>query len=104
LKQSNVGISITDNINNFFPSSDGILDSNTFAKLADFISFSITGKKIIVISFILSFLYNAAGLFFAIQNLLTPIIAAILMPLSSISVVLFTTLAVNFIAKRKGLI
>ncbi|MBI1937787.1 MAG: heavy metal translocating P-type ATPase metal-binding domain-containing protein [Ignavibacteriales bacterium] len=104
LKQSDVGISITDNINNFSPSSDGILDSNSFAKLADFISFSITGKKIIVISFILSFLYNAAGLFFAIQNLLTPIIAAILMPLSSISVVLFTTLAVNFIAKRKGLI
>jgi Cu+-exporting ATPase len=36
--------------------------------------------------------------------MLSPIIAAILMPLSSISVVLFATLSTNFVAKKLKLI
>lgn len=104
LKQSDIGISISDNTNNFSPACDGILDSVSFHRIKDFITFSKTSKKIIIASFVLSFIYNLIGLGFAFQGLLSPLIAAILMPISSISVVLFTTAATNLIAKRRGLI
>ncbi len=104
LKQSDAGISISDDTNNFSPACDGILDSDSFYRLKDFIAFSKTSKKIIIVSFILSFVYNLIGLGFAFQGLLSPLIAAILMPISSVSVVLFTTAATNLIARRRGLI
>ena len=104
LKQSDVGISISDNTNNFSPACDGILDSSSFSRLKDFIKFSQTGNKIIITSFILSLIYNAIGLSFAFRGLLSPLVAAVLMPVSSISVVVFTTLATNLIAKKRGLI
>ncbi|MCX7876037.1 MAG: heavy metal translocating P-type ATPase metal-binding domain-containing protein [Melioribacteraceae bacterium] len=104
LKQSDVGISISDNTNNFSPASDGILESNSFSLLNKFINFSKSTKKIIIISFVLSLIYNIIGLTFAFEGKLTPLIAAILMPVSSISVVVFTTFATNILAKKKGLI
>jgi Cu+-exporting ATPase len=104
LKISNVGVSIAENINNFSPACDGILDAKSFGKLNSFIKFSKTSKNIVIVSFIISFIYNVIGLSFAVQGILSPVISAILMPLSSISVVIFTTLATNIIAKRRGLL
>lgn len=104
LKQSDVGISISDNTNNFSPACDGILDSKSFHRLQKFISFSGTSKKIIIWSFVLSLIYNIFGLGIAFQGTLSPLIAAILMPLSSITAVLFTTITTNVIAKRRGLL
>ncbi|MFZ5948639.1 MAG: heavy metal translocating P-type ATPase [Stygiobacter sp.] len=104
LKQSDVGISITDNTNNFTPASDAILDSQFFRLINVFINFSKTSKKIIIASFVLSIIYNIIGLTFAFEGKLTPLFAAILMPLSSISVVIFTTIATNLLANKKGLI
>ena len=104
LQQSDVGITVSENINNFSPACDGILEAESFIKLKDFIKFSATSKKIIIVSFIISFLYNFIGLSFAVQGTLSPVIAAILMPLSSITVVVFTTFTTNILAKRKGLL
>jgi len=70
-------------------------------RLHEFIVLSSKSMKIIIMSFIFSLLYNIAGLSLAVKGLLTPINAAILMPVSSISVVLFCVIATNFIAKRK---
>ena len=66
----------------------------------DYIKISKTAIKIIKWSFLLSFTYNIIGLYFAITGQLSPVFAAILMPLSSISVVGFTTLATNFAARK----
>jgi Cu+-exporting ATPase len=104
LKQSDVGISISEDTNNFSPACDGILSSESFHLLKDFISFSKTSKKIIISSFVLSLIYNIFGLGFAFQGTLSPLIAAILMPLSSISAVLLTTVSTNVLAKRRGLL
>ena len=103
IKQSDVGISVTENVNNFSPASDAILKAEKFPKINKMLIFSRLSKKIVIISFIISFLYNVVGLSFAVTGQLSPVIAAILMPLSSISVVVFTTLAVNFTAKKLGL-
>lgn len=104
LKQSDIGITISDDTNNFSPACDGILESTSFKLLKIFIAFSKTSKKIIIASFILSLIYNVIGLSFAFEGKLTPLIAALLMPISSISVVVFTTFFTNFFAKRKGLL
>lgn len=104
LKQSDVGITISDNINNFSPACDGILDSKSFKLLSEFISFSKTARKVVIASFIISLLYNVIGLSFAVQGTLSPVIAAILMPISSITAAAFTTFSTSLFAKKKGLL
>ena len=103
LKQSNVGIAITENSNNFSPACDGILDATQFSNLDKFIEFAKSGKQIILLSFVLSILYNVIGLYFAVQGTLSPLIAAILMPCSSISIVLVTYGMSELAALKNGL-
>ncbi|WP_223034950.1 heavy metal translocating P-type ATPase [Hanstruepera marina] len=100
LAQSNVGIAISENVNVFSPACDAILDATKFNKLYQFIKASKSAIKIIKWSFVLSFIYNIIGLYFAVTGQLAPVIAAILMPLSSISIVVFTTIATNLIGRK----
>lgn len=104
LRQSDAGIAITDDVNNFTPLSDAILAGSELGKLPQFISLCRANKRIVIASFILSIVYNVAGLFFAVQGNLSPLIAAILMPASSISILLVTFGSSGFIAKRLGLL
>ncbi|HIP48622.1 MAG TPA: HAD family hydrolase [Lutibacter sp.] len=101
LAQSNVGIAISEDINVFSPACDGILDASLFEKLPTFLSLSKKTIRIIKWSFRLSFLYNFVGMYFAITNQLTPLVAAILMPLSSITIVIFVTLMTNLFANKR---
>jgi Cu+-exporting ATPase len=100
LKQSNVGIAVTDQANYFSPACDVIMDGQVFNKLDEFINFAKSSKKVILGSFVISVVYNIVGLYFAVQGDLSPVIAAILMPISSISIVLFTTTASSIFALR----
>ena len=100
LAQSNVGIAISENVNIFSPACDGILDATRFTELFSYIVASKKAIKIIKWSFILSLAYNVVGLYFAVTGQLEPVIAAILMPLSSVSVVAFTTVATNLLGKK----
>ncbi len=102
LAQANFGIAISENTNVFSPACDAILDASKFKELPRFLDLTKKTIKIIKMSFLLSFLYNIVGMFFAISGQLSPIIAAILMPLSSISVVVFVTILTNLISKYKG--
>lgn len=104
LRQSDIGISISEDKSNFSPSCDGILEAKSFDLFTKFLNFAIYSKKIIIASFVISFVYNFFGLYFAISGNLTPILAAILMPISSISIVIFTTTGTNLYAKKRGLI
>ena len=103
LKQSEVGVSISEDVNTFSPACDAIIDASMFDSLPRFIKYCRSSITVIIISFIISFLYNLVGLSFAVQGLLSPILAAILMPLSSITVVVFVTAATNLIALREKL-
>jgi len=99
LNESNVGIVIADNVFNFSPACDAILQSKQFARLHKYIGFTHQSMKIVRAGFLISFLYNLVGLSFAVQGNLTPIVAAILMPISSFSVVLFASFSVSLSAK-----
>ncbi|MBI1766969.1 MAG: heavy metal translocating P-type ATPase metal-binding domain-containing protein [Bacteroidetes bacterium] len=101
LKQSDVGIAITDNVGVFTPACDGILNGHKLSSLDKFISLAKSSTVILKSAFVISFLYNAVALGFAVTGNLTPLTAAVLMPLSSISVVGFSSIAVNTVAKHK---
>ena len=101
LAQSNVGISISENVNVFSPACDGILDASQFEKIDFFLKFSKNAMRTIYMSFGLSLLYNVIGLSFAISGNLLPIIAAIIMPLSTITIVSFVTIMSNIYASKK---
>jgi len=90
LKQSEVGIAVAEDNNTFTPASDGILDALQVTKLAGFLNYAKFGKKVILSSFVLSILYNLIGLSYAVTGTLSPLVAAILMPCSSISIILWT--------------
>jgi Cu+-exporting ATPase len=101
LKESHVGITIADNVYHFSPACDGILDSGRFQQLPGFIRFSHTAMSIAKAGFILSFIYNIIGISFAAAGLLTPLISAILMPLSSVTVVTFATSSTLLMARMQ---
>ncbi|HEX5025332.1 MAG TPA: HAD-IC family P-type ATPase, partial [Agriterribacter sp.] len=90
LLQSDVGIAVSEQTNNFTPASDAIIAAGQLHALSRFIALARMNKKIVLASFIFSILYNVIGLYFAVQGNLLPVIAAILMPASSISIVLLS--------------
>lgn len=99
LAQSNIGISISENVNVFSPACDAILEANEFQKLHYFLNLSIKAMTTIKMSFGLSLLYNVVGLSFAITGNLKPLVAAIIMPLSTITIVSFVTIMSNYYAR-----
>jgi Cu+-exporting ATPase len=99
LKQSDVGIALADDCNNFTPASDAIMDARQLGRLKRFIRLCKANKQIVIASFILSIAYNIVGLSFAVQGLLSPMIAAILMPASSLSILLVTFGSSNIAAR-----
>jgi Cu+-exporting ATPase len=100
LAQSNVGISLSENVNVFSPACDGILDAVQFDKIDFFLKYSKNAMRTIYMSFGLSLLYNVVGLSFAVTGNLLPIVAAIIMPLSTITIVSFVTIMSNYYASR----
>ena len=100
LMQSDVGISLSENINVFSPACDAILDASNFKNIKTYLTLSKQATKIIKYSFALSLCYNIIGLYFAVTGQLEPVIAAILMPLSSITIVVFTTVMTNILGRK----
>lgn len=101
LAQSNIGISISENVNVFSPACDGILDASQFQKIGFFLQYSKNAMVTIYMSFGLSLLYNVVGLSYAVSGNLLPIVAAIIMPLSTITIVSFVTVMSNIFANKK---
>ncbi|MBS1773174.1 MAG: heavy metal translocating P-type ATPase metal-binding domain-containing protein [Bacteroidetes bacterium] len=103
LQQSNVGITLSDDINNFSPSCDAILDASKISKFSSLLRLANAAKHIINTAFVISILYNVVGLTISMQGLMSPMIAAILMPISTLSIVMISTGISSIVAKRHGL-
>ncbi|MEI7490018.1 MAG: heavy metal translocating P-type ATPase metal-binding domain-containing protein [Bacteroidota bacterium] len=103
LYESDCGISIADDVYHFSPSCDAILEARQFRKLSTFLIFSKLSRRIVIMSMLFSFSYNIVGLSFAISGNLTPIVSAILMPLSSVSVITLITVATYFASVKTKL-
>ena len=89
LKQSDVGVAVVESISAFSPASDIIMGAGMVAQLGAVLRFSKSAVKIVRLSFLMSGFYNVIGISIAASGFLSPVVCAILMPLSSISVVAF---------------
>jgi len=99
LRQSDTGIALSESGNPFTPASDAILDSRRLYLLPAFIRYCRAEKKIVMTSFAVSILYNIIGLSFAVRGALSPMVAAILMPSSSLTIFLLTYGCSNLAAR-----
>lgn len=101
-KSSDIGIAVADDVFSFSPACDVIIQANQISQLDKIIRYIKQSMQIVKLSILISLLYNAVGIYFATTGLLTPIFAAVLMPLSSISVVAFVTVLTNLMAPKLG--
>lgn len=101
LMQADVALTVADKAYHFSPASDAVLEASQFARLARFIGFTKTSLNIVKLSFVISFFYNVIGVSIALTGNLSPVIAAILMPISSVSVVAFATFVTRATGKAK---
>lgn len=100
LAQSNVGVSVSENVNVFTPASDAILDASMFSNINYFLLYSKNAIKTIKMSYVLALTYNVVGLSFAVSNHLSPLVAAILMPISTATMISFVTIMSNYYSKK----
>ena len=103
LKQSDVAVSVTENTLNFTPASDAIISGGTLNSLINILKLSNDSVLTIKLSFMISLVYNTIGLTYACKGLITPLFATILMPISSVTVILFTMILTSVFAKKRGL-
>ena len=100
LQKSEVGIVLTEDTNNFTPASDGILAAKNFELLPGFIKLSRKSIQLVHYAYVLAFVYNLIGLSYAVTGTLSPVVAAILMPASSVTIVLFGVGMSSWLAKK----
>jgi P-type Cu+ transporter len=96
LKQSDMGIVVSENTNNFTPACHAIVHASAFGELPRFVAAAKAGVSTIRQSYVIALFYNLIGLSYAVSGHLSPLVAAILMPASSISIVLFGILMGNW--------
>lgn len=87
LKQSNIGVALTEKNNNFTPSADIILSADKLANFYELLEMIKHSQQVIIYCFVFSFIFNIIGLYFSVQGILSPLIAAILMTCSSLSII-----------------
>jgi Cu+-exporting ATPase len=89
LRQADVGVAVVEQIGVFSPASDVILDAAELPHLAQVLRFCQSAARVVRAGFLLSAFYNLAGISIAAAGLLSPVVCAILMPLSSATMVVF---------------
>jgi Cu+-exporting ATPase len=101
LRQSDLGVAVSNADHHFTPSSDAIIRADKLHIFDRFIRFALSGRAIISLCFGYSLIYNAVGIYFAVTGALSPLVAAIIMPASSLSIVGLSWILVQW--KGKGL-
>lgn len=104
LQQCDAGIAVTEDVSLFSPACDAILSGGSFSRLPEFLRFSRASVLVLKTAFVISLIYNVVGISFAASGMLSPMVSAILMPLSSLSVIGFSTLATAWAARHTGVV
>ena len=101
LKQSDAGVAVCDDASAFSPACDAIAEAANLDQLAATLQYARRVMAVVSACFALSFVYNIVGISIAARALLSPLISAVLMPLSSVSVVALATGAATWLAPRR---
>lgn len=102
LRASDVGVAVTDGMHAFAPACDVIMVTDRLSNLTNIMDFSSSTLRILHANIVVSLVYNVMGLGFALSGVLAPVVCAILMPVSSLSVMLLATLLCRRAAWRAG--
>jgi Cu+-exporting ATPase len=87
LAAADVGIAVSDDTACLVPACDAVIRGERLANLPAFLAYARRGRRVIAICFSVSLVYNALGLWLALAGRLTPLATAILMPVSSLTIV-----------------
>jgi Cu+-exporting ATPase len=104
LRQADVGVAVVEKIGAFSPASDVIADGERVHELGRVLRFGRRAEQVVKLNFVVSALYNVVGVGIAASGLLSPVICAILMPLSSITVVTLAWGVTTLAARRERLV
>ncbi len=104
LRQSDVGVAVVEKVGAFSPASDVILEASMVRRLAMLLRFARLSVRVVYVSFAISVVYNVGGISLAARGLFSPLVSAILMPVSSVTVVAFACGATTWAAKRLKLL
>jgi Cu+-exporting ATPase len=77
-----------------------VIAGNRLADLPAFLRYVLRARSVVFACFIVSVAYNAIGLTLALRGSLTPLASAILMPLSSLTIVGLSSGAMRWSARR----
>ena len=101
LKEAWVGVAITENVHAFTPACDVIMVGKSIHELPKFLRFCKNTLRTVKFRFIFSLVYNLVWMTFAVRGELQPIVAALLMPISSITVFSINTLGIRYFARKE---
>ena len=89
LRAAHVGLALSSEAGGFNPACDGVLEAGAIDRLAGLWRLLAGGRALVYGALALAICYNVIGVAFAVAGRLEPVVAAILMPLSSLSVVAY---------------
>lgn len=102
LKQSDVGVAVVENVSAFSPASDVIIAAEMVTRLADVCRYAKQSVRVVRAAFVISAAYNLVGVAIAASGKLSPVVCAILMPVSSVTVVAFACGAATWLGRKVG--
>jgi Cu+-exporting ATPase len=87
LAAADVGMAVSDDTACMAPACDAVIDGRRLAALPAFLRYARRARQVVILCFAVSIFYNALGLTLALKGGLSPLAAAVLMPLSSLTIV-----------------
>jgi Cu+-exporting ATPase len=100
LQQADVGVAVVENVGAFAPASDVILAAHQVPQTAALLRYAGRSMRLVRAAFLISAFYNVVGVGIAASGKLSPVFCAILMPVSSITVVGFATVMATWLGRR----
>lgn len=100
LRQSDVGVAVVENVSAFSPASDVILAAGMVSRTPEVLRYARQSVRVVQAAFLISALYNLLGIAIAASGKLSPVVCAILMPVSSVTVVAFACGAAAWLGRR----
>jgi Cu+-exporting ATPase len=102
LGAADVGVAVSDESACVVPACDAVIHGDRLADLPAFIAYARRARQVIVAAVLISLGYNVVGVSFALGGVLTPLATAILMPLSSLTVIALSVGAMRWSAPAGG--
>lgn len=101
LKEAWLGVAVTEDVHAFTPACDVIMVGKSISELPKFYRFCKNTLNTVKFSFIFSLIYNAVWMTLAVRGELQPLVAALLMPISSITVFTINTIGIRYFARKE---